>query len=165
MNAQEIHLNNSALNGNILSAQRIRTTALGVFLHNDRIFVAELHDPIKGEIFYRPLGGGIEFGERGCDALVREMREEAGLQIVNVQYLGAVENIFTYLGEMGHEIVMLYEAEFADQSVYSRDVIECCEANDEPFIGVWKRLDEFGSGAPPLYPDGPLPLQKRNYIC
>ncbi len=62
MNAHETHMNSSALNGNILSTQRIHTTALGVFLHNDRIFVAECYDPNKGERFYSPLGGGIEFG-------------------------------------------------------------------------------------------------------
>ena len=73
--------------------------------------------------------------------LCAEMHEETGLEVVNVRYLGAVENIFTYLGEQGHEIVMLYEGEFADLLVYDKVVLECCEANDESFIGVWKRLD------------------------
>lgn len=152
MTAQETRLNSSASSGDILSSRRIRATALGIFWNGERIFVAELRDPVKGETFYRPLGGGIEFGERGCDTLVREMREETDLEVINVRYLGTVENIFTYLGEQGHEIVMLYEGEFADPSVYNKEVLECREANDESFIAVWKRLDDFGKGAPPLYP-------------
>ena len=49
---------------------------------------------------------------------------------------------------------MLYEGEFADLLVYDKVVLECCEANDKSFIGVWKRLDDFGNGAPSLYPEG-----------
>ena len=158
MNAQETHMTEEALHSGVLAQRRIRTTALGVFLRDNRIFAAELHDPVKGEVFYRPMGGGVEFGERGCDALVREMREESGLEIAGVRYLGTVENIFTYMGEPGHEIIMLYEAEFADPSVYQKDVMECCEADGVPFKAVWKRLDEFMPGAPPLYPDGLLDL-------
>ncbi len=108
MNVQETHLNKSALNGDILSSRRIRATSLGIFWNGDRIFVAECHDPVKGETFYRPLGGGIEFGEYSQDTLVREMREETGMAVEDLFYLGTIEQIFTYNGELGHEIVMLY---------------------------------------------------------
>jgi 8-oxo-dGTP pyrophosphatase MutT (NUDIX family) len=157
----ETHLNQSALNGNILASRRIRTTALGIFWNGDRILVAECYDPIKGETFYRPLGGGIEFGESGDDALAREMLEETNLEVENLRYIGTLENIFTYRGDMGHEIVLLYEGEFTDQSVYGKEALECHEETDCPFIAVWKRMDEFGSDAP-LYPDGLMDLLTVN---
>lgn len=51
--------------------QQIRTIVLGIFRHEGRLLVFEGHDPIRGVTFYRPLGGGVEFGEYGHDALVR----------------------------------------------------------------------------------------------
>jgi 8-oxo-dGTP pyrophosphatase MutT (NUDIX family) len=161
MTLSEAHLNQSALNGNILASRQIRATALGIFWNGNRILVAECYDPIKGETFYRPLGGGIEFGERGIDALIREMGEETNLEVANLRYLGTLENIFTYMGDMGHEIVILYEGEFTDRSVYDKEVLECHEETDCPFMAVWKQLDEFGSNTP-LYPDGLMDLLTGN---
>ena len=46
-----------------MKKNRIRPLAICVFLNNNRILVAEGYDPIKQQTFYRPLGGGIEFGE------------------------------------------------------------------------------------------------------
>jgi ADP-ribose pyrophosphatase YjhB (NUDIX family) len=149
----ETHMNAIALKSDLLKPKRIRTIAIGIFRRGDSIFVVEGYDPNKNETFFRPLGGGIEFGERGSEALAREMREETGLEIENVRYVGTCENIFTYLGEMGHEIVLVYSGDFADQSVYDRDSVDCQEDDGTPFRGVWKRLDDFGKdGDGPLYP-------------
>ena len=51
---------------------------------------------IKDETFYRPIGGRIEFGERGAETVAREIREEINAEVANLVYLGALENIFTY---------------------------------------------------------------------
>ena len=48
---------------------KIRPLALCIFLHQNKILVAEGYDPKKNQIFYRPLGGGIEFGERSNDQM------------------------------------------------------------------------------------------------
>ncbi len=112
----------------------------------------EGYDPLKKQTFYRPLGGSIEFGERAQDALKRELMEEANAEITNVRYLGTLENIFTYNGEMGHEIVLVYEAEFVDRTFYEHEWLECHEDSGIPFKAVWKSLDEFGVEGP-LYPD------------
>ena len=60
---------------------RIRTIVLGIFLHEDRLLVFRGDDPARDVVFYRPLGGGVEFGERSADAFVREMREELGAEL------------------------------------------------------------------------------------
>ena len=49
----------------------IRPIVICVFSFNGRVLIAEGYDPTKRQIFYRPLGGGIEFGELSQDALVR----------------------------------------------------------------------------------------------
>lgn len=135
---------------------RIRPLVLGIFRQDDRILVSEGFDSVKREQFYRPLGGGIEFGETGQQALIREIHEELGTDITNLHYLGLSENIFTYNGNAGHELVLMYEAHFVDQSFYMRDTMEGDEAGIA-FTVVWKPLTEFQRGVP-LYPIGLLDL-------
>jgi len=140
-------------------AGRIRPIAICVFLHQERILVAEAHDSRKHQTFYRPIGGTIEFGERGEEALRRELREEINAEIADIRYLGTLENIFTYEGRRGHEIVLVYDARFVDEAIYGKEVIEGYEEDVSlPFRIVWKRLDEFGPDDPPVYPEGLLVL-------
>jgi ADP-ribose pyrophosphatase YjhB (NUDIX family) len=141
---------------------RIRPIALCVFRRRrgpDQTLVEEGYDRVKGQRFFRPLGGGIEFGERAQDALTREIREELDAAITNLRLLGVLENIFSFEGAPGHEIVFVFEADFADDSLYDRPIIEHQEAVDKRIVGTWMPLAAFvGPGAPPLYPDGLLDL-------
>ena len=61
--------------------RRIRPLALCVFLRNDKIFVAKGYDAYEDTTFYRPIGGRIEFGERGHEAVIREVREEINAEV------------------------------------------------------------------------------------
>jgi 8-oxo-dGTP pyrophosphatase MutT (NUDIX family) len=142
-------------------ANRIRPLAICVFSHLGRILAAEGYDPIKQQAFYRPLGGGIEFGERAAETLHRELREEIGAEITALRYLGALENIFTFDGQQGHEIVLVYDGAFVDRSLYERERIE--GEDGLPFVAAWKSLDEFGPGRPPLYPDGLVEMLRREW--
>jgi ADP-ribose pyrophosphatase YjhB (NUDIX family) len=79
----------------------IRAKAVCVCRRSDCILVGPGLDSVKGEMFYGPLGGGVEFGERAADAIRREMFEELGVQLGDVTLLGVLENIFTYDGAPG----------------------------------------------------------------
>ena len=136
-----------------MSEEKIRPIAICVCRDGERILVAEGHDSKKGVTFYRPLGGTIEFGERGEEAVQREFREEIAADLVEVRYVGMLENIFTYEGRRGHEIVLVYDGRLTDASLYENEVIEGDEMG-ERFKAVWIRLDEFGEGKPPVYPEG-----------
>jgi len=68
-----------------------------------------------------------------------------------------IENIFTYDGKPGHEIVLVYEAAFCDLGQYEL-VATTCRDNGEEFVAVWKPLDEFREGRAILYPEGLLEL-------
>lgn len=136
----------------------IRPIAICVVRRNDDILVFEGHDYVKGETFYRPLGGGIEFGEYSHDAIIREVREEIGQDLAGLRLLGVVENIFTCNDTPGHEIVMVYEGEFASPALYAIEGIEGVEDNGEEIKVLWMPLQHFRDGLSPLYPDGLLEL-------
>lgn len=143
----------------------IRPIAICVFRHDGRILAAEGYDPIKDQTFYRPLGGAIEFGESSADTITRELAEELGAAVTDLRYLGTVENIFTYNGQMGHEIVMVYDGAFADRTLYDRAATEGAEDDGLPFRAVWVRLaDCRDPAASPVYPTGLLELLAENEI-
>jgi len=138
---------------------RIRPLSICVFSRGNKILVAEGYDPLKKQTFYRPLGGGIEFGERSEETIHRELMEEIGAQVRDLQYLGTLENIFVFDGVPGHEIVQVYDGVLKDSGLYEQAVIVGREADiAEPFKAMWKGLDEFGEGKSILYPDGLLEL-------
>jgi len=133
----------------------IRPLAICIFSHNGKILVSEEHDPSKGETFYRPLGGGIEFGEHSADTIRRELREEIGTEVKSLVYLGTLENIFIFNGEPGHEIVQVYDGALKESRLYEQAVISGHEADVSLSMKViWKSLDEFGPGKSILYPEG-----------
>lgn len=136
-------------------AERPRPVAIGIIRDGDEIFVFEGHDPHKGETFYRPLGGTIEFGERAADAVKRELSEEVGVTVSDATLLTVIENIFDWQGQSAHEIVFVFEVTLADpERLRSVDLI-AYEANGELIKCMWKPLAEFRRGAR-LYPLGLL---------
>lgn len=142
-----------------MKKNKIRPLALCVFRRNDEIFVSEGYDSVKDSVYYRPIGGGIDFGETSRDAVIREVREEMNADITDVRLLGYMENLFTYEGQPGHEIVAMYEARFVEPRLYEGDTFTGYEAGDEShFTVVWKPLAFFERGEAPLYPDGLLTL-------
>jgi len=133
----------------------VRPIAICVIKDGDRIFVGKHYDASKKEIFYRPLGGAIEFGEYGRECVIREVREEAEKEIKNLAYLGVIENIFVYDGKPGHEIVMVFQANFVDDRMYEVGQLGCRNDGEE-FDAMWKPMSEFREGKAPLYPAGLL---------
>ena len=139
-----------------MKPDRIRPLALCLFRHEGRILVSHAYDAVKQDYYCRPLGGGIEFRERGAEAIVREIREELGAEVEDVRWLGTLENLFTCEGEAGHEIVLLYDALFTDRGMYDRTVLYGHEqdAAVEAFTAEWKSLDELAAGPVRLVPEG-----------
>jgi 8-oxo-dGTP pyrophosphatase MutT (NUDIX family) len=103
-----------------MDEKRIRPISICVCNDGARILVAEGRDSKKNQVFYRPLGGTIEFGERGEETVCRELMEEINATLTDVRYLGALENIFVYEGRRGHEIVLVYDGKLADRSLYQK---------------------------------------------
>jgi ADP-ribose pyrophosphatase YjhB (NUDIX family) len=135
-----------------MQKERIRPIAICIIRHGEHIFVAEGYDPVKDETFYRPLGGSIEFGETGRQTIGRELREELDAEVIVGRYLCTSENIFTFNGHTGHEIVLIFEAEFADLQRFWPGPFEGKEDSGETFAALWKPLSFFREKHAPLYP-------------
>lgn len=140
--------------------KKIRPLAICVFRNHNRILVNQGYDPRKAEYFYRPLGGRIEFGEPSRETVCRELLEELQVEVdrQSLHYLGALENIFTFNGTPGHEIVLIYDGRLKEARLYEQTVIVGKEANGEEFRAVWKDLGDFGEGKAILYPTGLLEM-------
>lgn len=140
---------------------KIRPLAICVFRHNNCILVAEGYDPVKNQHFYRPLGGGIEFGEYSEQTIHRELKEEIGAEVYELRYLGTVENVYVFNGTPGHEIIQIYDGVLKDAELYELPEIIGREMDiDTTFRAVWKPIDEFGAGKSILFPTGLQELLK-----
>ncbi len=137
-----------------MKKNRIRVVVLGVFLNQGKILVFQGKDKVKDETFFRPLGGGVEFGETSENALIREIREELGLEIKEPEYLGTLENIFVYQGEPGHEVVLIYDAQFVDPKVYEETNLHYVESDGEDLRCQWLALEDVERQQLRLYPHG-----------
>jgi 8-oxo-dGTP pyrophosphatase MutT (NUDIX family) len=130
---------------------KIRVISLGLLEQDDHILVSEIFDRLEDRVKgFRLLGGGIEFGETALEAVVREFEEELGLQCVAKEILGVFENLFTFEGKAGHEIVFIVR-------------LGCNRAFDlaTPFALVdrepttfarWIKKDILATGSLPLFP-------------
>lgn len=139
---------------------QVRVKALGLIRNGDRLFVAEGYHPDLQKHYYRALGGSIEFGETSLDALQREFQEEIQAELANIQYLGCIENLFTYAGQPCHELIQLYQCDFADPQFYQLDQLTFMEdprdGINEPIIARWIECDRFKTGDLWLVPEACL---------
>jgi hypothetical protein len=90
----------------------IRYKALGLHWREDRLLAAEVMDDIGRVKGVRPLGGTVEFGETAEAALIREFHEELGITVTPLGPPVFMENIYTYEGSPGHEIIAVFDVAF-----------------------------------------------------
>jgi 8-oxo-dGTP pyrophosphatase MutT (NUDIX family) len=131
---------------------RIRVLALGLIRNGDRTLLAQGYDPVKQQTFYRALGGGVDFGETSYDALKREFQEEVQAELTNIKYLGCIENLFVYNGQPGHEIVQLYQCDFADSKFYQLEELEVIEGENKA-TAYWIAIEQCKSGKVRVVPE------------
>jgi ADP-ribose pyrophosphatase YjhB (NUDIX family) len=99
--------------------------------------------------FHRLLGGHVEFGELAAQAVVREIAEELHVELDDVAFLGVLENVFRYAGAPGHEVVFVYGAVVADETVPDDGG---WFDDGGPIRVEWRSIDE--ESQIPLYPGG-----------
>lgn len=135
--------------------KKIRPLALALIRNPQNQFLFhKSYDKVKDESFYRPLGGGVEFSETGKSALEREIMEEISQEIIVSGQMVAFENIFTFEGHHGHEIIMLFTASFKDTQVYSKKELDIFESGIAISKAVWRSLAEIQAEGAKLYPKG-----------
>ena len=83
----------------------IETIARGVCIRDGMLLLCRAKG---GSTTYLP-GGHIEFGETGRQALVREVKEELGVEASAGRFMGVVENSFMQHGKPHAEVNLVYE--------------------------------------------------------
>ncbi|MCB5197921.1 NUDIX domain-containing protein [Loktanella sp. TSTF-M6] len=107
---------------------------------------------IKG---MRPLGGSVNFGETAQTAVIREFREELGIDVQTIGAADDVENLFVHHGAPGHEIIAVFEVVFPNGAFDGVDRIAFHEDNGTLCHASWVDPDTLElPGGPALYPDG-----------
>jgi ADP-ribose pyrophosphatase YjhB (NUDIX family) len=141
---------------------RVRVKAVGLHWRDRRLLATEVRDAtgrLKGVC---PLGGGVEFGERWPEALVREFREELGVEVTVTGPPIVLENIYVHNGARGHEIVFVAEVALPPGAFAGEDHIRFTEGNGTPCIARWYDPAELDcDGGPRLFPDGLKALLPR----
>ena len=117
----------------------------------EKLLFSRGFDEVKKQAFLRPLGGHVEFGEKGEETIRREMKEELGCDAFHLRFVGVIENLFTYRGEKCHEIILAYEGELADKSFYKKDMFTFLEGERETKAGWFSKADVEREGIP-VYP-------------
>lgn len=104
--------------------------------------------------FHRLLGGHVEFAEYAADTVRRELIEEIGQPVRDLELAGVVENIFKWLGRDQHEVVFVFRAAFEDPAGYEIAEQRIRDEPDGSTRVIWRPR---GAVTPPLYPEGLTP--------
>jgi len=113
----------------------IETIARGVCVRGGKLLLCRAKG---GATTYLP-GGHIEFGETGRQALVREVKEELGLDAETGAFLGVVENSFMQKGRPHSEINLVYELLLPDAAA---------EAQEDWIEFEWRDLSDLSDLLP-----------------
>lgn len=128
---------------------RIRNLAVGLLVRDGHVLVERYPGSASEQAFDRAVGGGIEFGERAADAIVREYREELGAEVEVVGLLAVTENLFEWEGQPAHEVVHVFGISCSELCGLPLDAR--LPILDQTTSAYWRPLD--GSDVP-FYPDG-----------
>jgi len=117
----------------------IETIARGVCVIGGKVLLCRAKG---GSSTYLP-GGHIEFGETGREALVREVREELGVDSSAGAFLGVVENSFMQRGKPHAEINLVYELKLGDAG--SADMPPELKSREDWIEFEWRGLGDLES--------------------
>ena len=116
----------------------IENIARGVCVVDGKVLLCK---PKKGGYTYLP-GGHIEFGEKGREALVREIKEEMGLEAEAGDLLGVVESAFEQHGKPHAEINLIYRLKLIP---HPSSLIPS-PSSLEPWIAFeWRDISDLGN--------------------
>lgn len=103
-------------------------SATAAFILNDRdemLVVRRGKEPAKGTLDLP--GGFVDNDETGEQGIIREIKEETGLEMKDVEYLFSIPNIYLYSGMDIHTLDMFYTCRVSDDAeIQAADDAEEC---------------------------------------
>ena len=130
---------------------RIRPLGIAVIRKGNKVLALKGYDSHKDTYFYRLPGGGIHFCETAKDTVMRELKEEIGVDIQVIKPLPAVENIFEFEGNIGHELIFPFECKLPD-SLSEQETFPMIEPQLEKSQMEYVSIDS----EIPIFPEGVL---------
>ena len=90
------------------------TVALIINAKNQLLVVRRKNEPAKGALDLP--GGFVDMDETGEEGMAREVKEETGLDAIEVKYLFSLPNLYLYSGFLVHTLDMFYTVRVKDLS-------------------------------------------------
>lgn len=106
-----------------------------VVVHGHLLLIERGREPARGQ--WSVPGGRVEFGETLTQAVVREVAEETGLNVVCGALLGMVER----MSASYHHVILDYQA----SPVERREALPVLTAADDAAAAAWVALDEVAT--------------------
>ncbi len=96
--------------------------------------------------YYALPGGRCKIGESSIVAIIREFKEETGIDVSFKKEIGILENFFTssFNNKNYHEILIIHELEFDNKDIYNREIISNIEEKHKNQLSyVWLDINEL----------------------
>ncbi len=131
--------------------EKIKVKTLCIFHHEGRILASREINKVTSKVFYRLLGGGLDFFEKGEVGIRREIEEELHSEIENLQFIEVIENIFSHEDWRGHEIIFLYSGDLVRKELYEQQIITI-EEETYQFEAEWIAVSDVLNKKKILFP-------------
>jgi ADP-ribose pyrophosphatase YjhB (NUDIX family) len=130
------------------SAGTFNVRTVGVAIQDEQVL---LHRAAYDTWWALP-GGRVELHESSADALVREMREEMGVEVELLRLLWVLERFFA--SSQRHHSIQFYYLMQLPEALFpeSAPTFTSPQNNDTPLVFHWYPLAELESPPMPLYP-------------
>lgn len=118
------------------------TVALILNERNELLVCRRAKEPAKGTLDLP--GGFIDMGETGEEGIIREVKEETGMEVFKAEYLFSLPNIYIYSGFPVHTLDQFFRCTVAD-ALHFKAMDDAADAFFLPLKDI--RTEDFGLGS------------------
>lgn len=129
----------------------IEIKAFCLIEHNNRWLLQEFFHPETHERYVRFLGGAVEKGEYAREAVIREIREELGSGLEDVEFLTVSEHVFPFQGDTRHQIIFVFRGRLTNEALFKNEEILIKEFG-HTWRAIWVDKRDLKEGSIPLRP-------------
>lgn len=118
------------------------TVALILNERNELLVCRRAKEPAKGTLDLP--GGFIDMAETGEEGVIREVKEETGMEVSKAEYLFSLPNIYIYSGFPVHTLDQFFRCTVAD-TLHFKAMDDAADAFFLPLKDI--RTEDFGLGS------------------